>query len=144
MAETRRSPRLARDINKPIAPLYSLSLVDLLLYFSSQLRRSGPPSLTILLYESHTTTIAVDYVTQAAIPARDVDYGPVSNDDLDDDKFPLIEVLGKVVVELRSDKTLSGDFSKALPRVRARNSVGERSLAFLTVANRRRIADITE
>jgi hypothetical protein len=54
--------------------------------------------------------------------ARDVDCGPVSNDDLDDDDFLPIEVLGMVAVELRSNKTLSGDFSKALARVRARNS----------------------
>jgi hypothetical protein len=62
------------------------------------------------------------YITQAAMPARDVDCGPVSNDDSDDDDFPPIVVLGMVAVELRSDKTLSGDFSKALARVRARNS----------------------
>jgi hypothetical protein len=52
-----------------------------------------------------------------AILARDVDYGLVSNDNLDDNKFLPIEVPSIVTIKLRSDKTLFRDFSKALARV---------------------------
>jgi hypothetical protein len=113
-------------------------------YFPSQLPRSRPPSLTGFVYRFHTTTMAAGYVTQAPMPTRDVYYSPVSDDDSDDDEFPPLEVLGTIGVELRSNKTLSGDFFKAWARIRERNHAGSWQPASLTVTNGRRIAEAVE